>query len=111
MRHFHLVFLHINKALLKMKKSIVLLTFILLTKNKINSQTGYNYPQTAKDNVTDTYFGTSVADPYRWLEDDRSPKTEDWVNKENSVTENYLKPIEVRAKVKKRLTELWNFNK
>jgi hypothetical protein len=76
-----------------MNKSIVFLTLSLLTKNITLSQINYNYPQTPKENVTDNYFGTVVKDPYRWLEDDKSPRTNDWVKKENTVTENYLKQI------------------
>ena len=94
-----------------MNKSFVLLTLSLLTKNITLSQINYNYPQTTKENVADNYFGTLVKDPYRWLEDDKSPRTNDWVKKENTVTENYLKQIISRDKIKNRLTELWNFNK
>ena len=94
-----------------MNKSFVLLTLSLLTKNIALSQINYNYPQTPKENVTDNYFGTVVKDSYRWLEDDKSLITNDWVKKENTVTENYLKQIVSRDKIKNRLTELWNFNK
>ena len=94
-----------------MNKSFVLLTLSLLTKNITLSQINYNYPQTTKESVADNYFGTLVKDPYRWLEDDKSPRTNDWVKKENIVTENYLKQIISRDKIKNRLTELWNFNK
>lgn len=69
------------------------------------------YPTTFRGNVTDTYFGTSVADPYRWLEDDRSAETEAWVKAQNEVTFAYLNEIPVRAKIKDRLTELWNYEK
>jgi len=78
-----------------MNKSIVFLTLSLLTKNITLSQINYNYPQTPKENVTDNYLGTLVKDPYRWLEDDKSPRTNNWVKKENTVTENYLKQISV----------------
>ena len=44
------------------------------------------YPETKKGDVVDTYFGTEVKDPYRWLEDDRSPETEAWVTEQNKVT-------------------------
>jgi len=69
------------------------------------------YPTTFRGNVTDTYFGTSVADPYRWLEDDRSAETEAWVKAQNEVTFAYLNEIPLRAKIKDRLTELWNYEK
>ncbi|WOH38109.1 prolyl oligopeptidase family serine peptidase [Thalassotalea fonticola] len=70
-----------------------------------------NYPQTSKGDVIDSYFGQQVADPYRWLEDDRSAETASWVSAENDVTFNYLNDIPYRAKLKQRLQELWNFEK
>jgi len=70
-----------------------------------------NYPVTRKTDVADDYFGTKVADPYRWLEDDNSPETAAWVKDENKVTEDYLSTISFRPAVKKRLTELWNYPK
>jgi prolyl oligopeptidase len=69
------------------------------------------YPETKKaDSVTD-YFGTIVQDPYRWLEDDRSEETENWVNAQNKVTFDYLKQIPYRNELNNRLTELWNYEK
>jgi len=67
------------------------------------------YPQTKKDQVSDVYFGTSVDDPYRWLEDDRSPETADWVSRQNKLTFAYLEQISYRDKIKNRLRELWDF--
>lgn len=69
------------------------------------------YPETKKENVLDTFFGTVVVDPYRWLEDDMSEETKDWVTRQNSVTNGYLKDIPFRDKIKSRLTELWNYEK
>ena len=48
------------------------------TEQEANTQS-MSYPDTRKGDVVDTYFGTEVADPYRWLEDDRSEETENWV--------------------------------
>lgn len=70
-----------------------------------------NYPYTSKIGQSDTYFGTTVEDPYRWLEDDRSEDTEKWVNKQNNVTFGYLQNIPFREDLKKRLEELWNYEK
>jgi prolyl oligopeptidase len=67
------------------------------------------YPQTAKSDVVDDYFGTQVADPYRWLEDDNSPETADWVKAQNEVTENYRSQITFRNKIRERLTDIWNY--
>lgn len=69
------------------------------------------YPETKKGNTIDRYFGTSVKDPYRWLEDDRSKETENWVNSQNKVTFDYLNRIPFREKIKNRLTELWDYEK
>ncbi len=81
-----------------------------MTANSQN-QEELNYPETKKvDTVTD-YFGTKVKDPYRWLEDDRSEETENWVKAENKVTFNYLEKIPYRDKLKQRLTELWDYEK
>ncbi|MCB9046622.1 MAG: S9 family peptidase [Chitinophagales bacterium] len=69
------------------------------------------YPQTKKTDQSDVYFGTKVNDPYRWLEDDLSQETKDWVKAENKVTNEYLDQIPFRDAIKKRLTELWNYEK
>jgi len=70
-----------------------------------------NYPVTRQDTIVDDYFGTKVADPYRWLEDDRSAETEAWVKAQNEVTFGYLSNIPYRNAIKDRLTELWNYEK
>jgi len=69
------------------------------------------YPDTKTVGQTDDFFGTKVADPYRWLEDDQSAETKDWVIRENEVTNDYLAKIPYRAKIKKRLAQLWNYEK
>lgn len=66
---------------------------------------------TRKETLSDDYFGTRVEDPYRWLEDDRSSETADWVKRENELTYAYLNNIPQRPALKKRLTELWNYSK
>ncbi len=98
-----------------MKKILTLIVAAgLLTACNDENQTettALNYPETKKvDTVTD-YFGTKVKDPYRWLENDRSEETENWVEAENKVTFNYLENIPYRDKLKQRLTELWNYEK
>lgn len=69
------------------------------------------YPKTKKVDQVDTYFGVKVADPYRWLENDRSPEVEEWVKAENAVTNDYLSKIPFREKLKQRLTKVWNYEK
>ncbi len=71
-----------------------------------------NYPETRRDeSVVDDYHGISIADPYRWLEDDHSEETKDWVTRQNEVTFGYLHKIPFREKLIDRLTEIWNFPK
>lgn len=69
------------------------------------------YSATKKDKVVDNYHGTQVADPYRWLEDDRSEQTKAWVTEENKVTFDYLNKIPYRADWLKRLEEINNYPK
>ena len=69
------------------------------------------YPETARGEVVDNYFGTEVPDPYRWLEDDNSEATAAWVAAENAVTEDYLSQIPFRDAIRTRLTQLWNYPK
>jgi len=69
------------------------------------------YPQTKKVDTVDTYFGVKVADPYRWLENDTTPETAEWVEAQNKVTFGYLDKISYRDKLKKRIEELNNFEK
>ncbi|HEX6184450.1 MAG TPA: prolyl oligopeptidase family serine peptidase [Pyrinomonadaceae bacterium] len=67
------------------------------------------YPASKKGEQVDTYFGTKVADPYRWLEDEGAPETARWVEEQNKVTFGYLNKIPYRAAVKERLTKLYNY--
>ncbi|PCC12684.1 prolyl oligopeptidase family serine peptidase [Pseudoalteromonas sp. JB197] len=70
-----------------------------------------NYPVTKKGNVVDNYFGETLADPYRWLEDDMSAETANWVKAQNKVTFSYLEQIPYRDKLKQRLEKLMNYEK
>lgn len=69
------------------------------------------YPEAKQGVVVDDYFGTKVADPYQWLENDTAADVTDWVKKENDVTANYLSQIPYRDKIKARLTEIWDYPK
>ena len=69
------------------------------------------YPKAHKDNTVDMYFGEKVADPYRWLEDDMSAQTAEWVDAENAVTRKYLDNIPMRKNILKRLKETANYEK
>ena len=70
-----------------------------------------NYPETTKKPVIDTLFGTAVTDNYRWLEDDRSTETENWVTAQNEVTFDYLSNIPYRGQLKSRLSEILNYER
>src|SRR5712671_5245958 len=67
------------------------------------------YPRTARVDQVDSYYGTKVTDPYRWLENDTSREVASWVEAENAVTFGYLKKIPYRDKLKERLTKVWNY--
>lgn len=69
------------------------------------------YPVTKKEDVKDTYFGVEIADPYRWLEDDHSAETAEWVVAQNKVTSGYLNQIPYREELEERLSTLWNYEK
>ncbi|MFC7670344.1 hypothetical protein ACFQT0_25490 [Hymenobacter humi] len=69
------------------------------------------YPQTKKVDTVTTYFGTKVADPFRWLENDQAADTKSWVQEENKVTQAYLAQIPFRDAIRKRLETLWNYEK
>jgi prolyl oligopeptidase len=66
------------------------------------------YPAAERGGTVDLLHGTEVADPYRWMETD-SPALAAWVTAENAVAEPYLNAIPAREALKKRLTELWNY--
>ena len=74
-------------------------------------QNNVNYPQTKKGETVDVYFDTKVADPYRWLEDDKSEETASWVKAQNVVTYDYLSKIPFRDALKSRMEKLWNYEK
>ncbi len=91
-------------------KNNILFFFILMTISTL-SFSQIKYPETKKVNQVDNYFGTNVADPYRWLEDDNSEETKAWVEAENKITQEYLSKIPFRDKVKSKLEEMWNYAK
>ncbi len=98
-----------------MKYLILSLSSLLILISSCNQKNvkekEFNYPDTRKDTVVDDYFGTKVADPYRWLEDDNSEETKAWVKAENNFTFSYLNNIPFKDKIKSRLEEIWNYEK
>ncbi len=71
------------------------------------------YPQTMRDATAEQLFGETVADPYRWLENDvrHDDKVRDWVDAENRVTQAYLAGLPGREAFRARLTALWNYER
>lgn len=87
------------------------LFFALFLTSPLLLKAQMKYPETKKSDVKEDYHGTTVEDPYRWLEDDNSEETKAWVAAQNKVTNDYLAKIPFRSQVKKRLEELWNYPK
>jgi prolyl oligopeptidase len=98
---------------MKRKAAVVaiILTFMACKKQSHQEMSTLNYPITEKVDTVNTYFDTQVPDPYRWLEDDRSPQTEAWVEAQNKVTFGYLDNIPFREDLKNRMQKLWNYEK
>ncbi|ACB50455.1 prolyl endopeptidase [Crocosphaera subtropica ATCC 51142] len=71
----------------------------------------FSYPTTSQQDVTDTYHGVEIKDPYRWLENPDSEETKAWITAQNKVTFDYLSTISAREKIKQRLTKLWDYEK
>jgi prolyl oligopeptidase len=94
-----------------LKTGLVILAIIFATFAQAQSQKKMTYPETKKESVKDTYFGTIVEDPYRWLEDDQSAETKDWVKRQNETTQSYLAQIPFKTAIKERLTRLMNYEK
>ena len=78
-----------------------------------SANTGIDYPETMKVEHTDTWHGVSVADPYRWLEEDvrESERVRRWVQEQNDVTFAYLAAIPEREGIEARLTQLWDYER
>ena len=97
-----------------MKKTIIILSVIAMFTSCNQCRKGgepVQYPESKSCDTVDNYFGTAVADPYRWLEDDYSEETALWVKAQNELTNLYLSQIPYREKMKKRLTEILNYPK
>lgn len=91
--------------------AVLLLALVGCKEEPKKEVTTVTYPQIKTVDTVDTYFGVEVKDPYRWLEDDRSAETAEWVKAENEVTFDYLNKIPFREELKKRLSDIWNYEK
>lgn len=85
---------------------LLLLIFGVLT---ACDKSKFKYPKTKKEKIEDVYFSTVVSDPYRWLENDTSVETAEWVTAQNEVTFTYLEKIKYREKIKERMESVWNY--
>jgi len=93
----------------KMVLMFVLLSVVLALAACQKEAAKLTYPVTKKVDQVDDYFGTKVADPYRWLEDDNAEEVKAWVQAQNAVTFGYLDTIPFRPKIKDRLTEIFDY--
>lgn len=93
-----------------MKRVIFLFVFSFFLVSNLNSQP-IQYPKTKKIDHVDEYHGVKVNDPYRWLEDNKSNETGKWVEAQNKITEDFLSKIPYRESIKKRLTDVWNYER
>jgi prolyl oligopeptidase len=103
--------MRIKQFIMKSLYLLILSPALALSVNAQTTTKKMNYPVTKKDNTVDTYFGTEVKDPYRWLENDLADDTKAWVSEQNKVTQGYLAQIPYRDKIKQRLEKLWNYEK
>ncbi len=92
-------------------KKVILSTMIISSSLLSYGQSTIKYPATKKIDKVDVYFGNSIPDPFRWLEDDRSAETAEWVKEQNKVTFDYLAAIPFRNTIKARMEKLWNYEK
>ncbi len=109
--------------ILDMKNIVIIIGFLLMfffgcstnkyqTNRKIQAEMLKKYPYTFRDEtVSDNYFGTVVKDPYRWLENDNSDSTSDWVDRQIAYTHKYMDNIPFRDSIKDRLKDLVNYEK
>jgi prolyl oligopeptidase len=91
--------------------ALLLLSTLGLAAQQPRSSTMFSYPKAHIGAQTDTYFGTKVSDPYRWLEELDSPETRAWIDAENKVTADYLAPLTTRPVIQKRLEQIVNFER
>ena len=100
-----------------MKKALALAPLVLLaacgadSTRQAATPSALAYPPAARVTQVDNYYGTSVADPYRWFEQVSDPKVHEWITAENALAQPYLEGIAARETIKKRMTELWNYER
>ncbi|MBI9055148.1 MAG: S9 family peptidase [Bacteroidales bacterium] len=92
-----------------MKRFLLFVVILLSILTVTCTNQKFDYPKTKTVDQVDSYFGVEVEDSYRWLENDRSAETEEWVVAQNKITFDYLAQIPIRDQFKTRLENLWNF--
>jgi len=95
------------------KKLLILITLTLIVflpacQEQVE-EAPLTYPVTKKVDQVDDYFGTEVADPYRWMENDTAEDVKEWVGEQNKVTFAYLDKIPFREKLRQRITDVYNY--
>ncbi|MBV9215751.1 MAG: S9 family peptidase [Acidobacteria bacterium] len=93
------------------RRFVPLVIVLSVVASAIPAQVKYDYPKPRRADVVDDFHGVKVADPYRWMEDVDSPETRAWIEAENKLTADYFSKIPQREAIKKRLTEIWNYEK
>lgn len=94
-----------------LRQSLVIAALASMLFSSVPAQTAIKYPKAKKVDQVDDYHGTKVQDPYRWMEETGSKDTQDWINEQVAFTQSYLDTIPERAKIRERLTEIWNYER
>ncbi|MBX3243892.1 MAG: S9 family peptidase [Acidobacteria bacterium] len=94
-----------------LRRSCVFTLILALLAPALFAQTRYSYPPAKKIDQVDDYHGTKVQDPYRWLEDTASKDSQDWIEAQNKLADSYFASISERDALRKRLTEIWNYER
>ena len=92
-------------------KKLLYLSILSILLSCAQSSKKIVYPNTLKTPVVDTYFGEELIDNYRWLEDDNSEDTKNWVTRQNELTFSILDKVPFRNELKSRLEQVWNYEK
>ena len=93
------------------RKALSLVTVLSVLVLTIPAQKGFDYPKARKADQVDDFHGTKVYDPYRWMEDTGSAETQSWIEAQNKIANSYFETIPQRARIRERLTELWNYER
>ena len=94
-----------------MKKLIIMVCVLGFITPALTQSPAFKYPSPHKGDVVDSYHGTKVADPFRWMEDLNAPEVKEWIDAENAITFKYLDSLPMRDALKARISELWNYPK